>query len=83
MKSKILWLQVVLQVLRLIEMLIPAYLIAENGRLKSQKAGLEKQLETAKLRVTISEEKAKVRAANEGKSSRNIIDDFLGKSGQR
>jgi hypothetical protein len=66
-----------LKVFGLIEKLLPAFLIAWNNSLQQKNKRLELKLETKEIEKAIEIKSAEI--MNDGKTSKQVIDDFLSK----
>lgn len=66
-----------LKVIGLIEKLLPAFLIAWNNSLQQKNKHLELKLETKEIEKIVEIKSAEI--MNDGKTSKQVIDDFLSK----
>lgn len=81
MKSSVTWLQLGLKIFSFLEALLPALLVAWNGKLRNKVKHLEAELALAKFDLEQSEIKARVEESYESKDDRSVIDEFLHERG--
>jgi len=77
LKNSLTWLQLSLKLFSFLETLLPAMLVAWNGKLRNKVKHIEAELAVAKHKLKQAQIKAKVKADYEGKSDRAVINDFL------
>jgi hypothetical protein len=76
-KRNIAWLEMLVKLISLAEKLLPAFLMAWNQRLKDKNLELTREVERLKLERVIADEKAKIEKETSGRSSTDIVRDFL------